>query len=505
MKLGFMVLAAWLGVINPTASAMTLEVQGNQVFATGPVDDDLRKFEDAFAKPNVDTVVFVNSPGGDLWTGLRVGQLIADKGYKTITAGTCVSACSIMFMAGKERRFSDAFRPNLTYVGIHGAANKDTRQILSNVQPQIFAFYKRNMGDKFNTAVMNQALYDMEDAGALLFVFDPERSANTAPYHCVSAQTPKAKCTSFKGMDAMSLGVITHANLVKVDLPTAFKSPPTVFGLPLNNLIPDLSVYYTDLASRQCLSDPCKTATAKLSELADNKAIAVPQQGLGRGSSFNADSPMSAVLRAVYACNHIRGQAVRLCDAEIVNQYDLRPTYQASAASHSESFAKLSIPKDKFYASEEFGGVFTSANTLRVSVVGDITPQKIDGITTMSTQDLVRSMTSAKPPALVDVVGAFQTIPLATAMLNAGTALEDTVQDAALEKRFAALLALIAPDTAAPVVFFCSGRNCWLSVNAALRAKKIGYTNVQWYRGGLESWNAAGLPTAAGVIRAVVY
>ncbi len=103
--------AVLCALVSPVALAMTVEVHGNQVFATGPVEDDLRKFEEAFAKPGVDTVVFVNSPGGDLWTGLRVGRMIASKGYRTVIAGSCMSACSIMFMGGKVRQFSDALPP----------------------------------------------------------------------------------------------------------------------------------------------------------------------------------------------------------------------------------------------------------------------------------------------------------------------------------------------------------------------------------------------------------
>ncbi len=40
-------------------------------------------------------------------------------------------------------------------------------------------------------------------------------------------------------------------------------------------------------------------------------------------------------------------------------------------------------------------------------------------------------------------------------------------------------------------------RECWVSYNAALRAINAGYTNVLWYRGGIEAWKAAGLPTLA--------
>jgi PQQ-dependent catabolism-associated CXXCW motif protein len=45
-----------------------------------------------------------------------------------------------------------------------------------------------------------------------------------------------------------------------------------------------------------------------------------------------------------------------------------------------------------------------------------------------------------------------------------------------------------------PLVFFCAGVECWESYNAALRALWIGYREVYWYRGGVTSWQAAGLP-----------
>ena len=33
-----------------------------------------------------------------------------------------------------------------------------------------------------------------------------------------------------------------------------------------------------------------------------------------------------------------------------------------------------------------------------------------------------------------------------------------------------------------------------MSYNASLRAIALGYTNVLWYRGGIEAWKQAGLP-----------
>ena len=40
-----------------------------------------------------------------------------------------------------------------------------------------------------------------------------------------------------------------------------------------------------------------------------------------------------------------------------------------------------------------------------------------------------------------------------------------------------------------PLVFFCTGSQCWESYNASLRAIYLGYTNVHWYRGGLNTWS----------------
>jgi rhodanese-related sulfurtransferase len=42
------------------------------------------------------------------------------------------------------------------------------------------------------------------------------------------------------------------------------------------------------------------------------------------------------------------------------------------------------------------------------------------------------------------------------------------------------------------MVFFCANVRCWLSYNASLRAVRLGYTGVRWYRGGIEAWGLGG-------------
>jgi len=56
-------------------------------------------------------------------------------------------------------------------------------------------------------------------------------------------------------------------------------------------------------------------------------------------------------------------------------------------------------------------------------------------------------------------------------------------------------LTKLPADKAAPVVFFCNAGSCWKSYKASVVAIKAGYAKVQWFRGGLPEWVAAGLPT----------
>src|SRR5262249_29789636 len=65
--------------------------------------------------------------------------------------------------------------------------------------------------------------------------------------------------------------------------------------------------------------------------------------------------------------------------------------------------------------------------------------------------------------------------------------LEDEIQQRLKDE----LATLTSGSLEMPLVFFCYGAKCWESYNAALRAIKLGYTKVYWYRGGISSWEAA--------------
>jgi rhodanese-related sulfurtransferase len=42
------------------------------------------------------------------------------------------------------------------------------------------------------------------------------------------------------------------------------------------------------------------------------------------------------------------------------------------------------------------------------------------------------------------------------------------------------------------LVFYCNGTACWKSYKAASVAKKAGYRQVYWFRGGVSEWKKAG-------------
>jgi rhodanese-related sulfurtransferase len=490
--------------IHASLQAMTVEVHGDTVFASGPVDDDYAKFRDAFDKPGVTTVAFVNSPGGDLTTSLRVGRLIAERNLKTVSAGFCMSACSIMFLGGVERRFSDSFRPNANVIGIHGAHDSATKQVNSILQPQMFAYFKQRMADRFNSDIMNIALYKMEDSGASLRVPEFARNETARPYHCANTQMPRTRCTNFAEANALTLGIITDIALVSLKIPQTMIDTPTVFTQSIGAPIGDVEAYFVEMLPLWCKTDQCKNGVGVWSKRPENRGMASRIDGSGVGFSNNRDSLQNAANSAIFQCNHIKNLPVALCEAQMVNGYNLRPIYQRAVESHNQARNSLSIPADKTFANEEFGGNFTSAKGFRTQKFMDITPQAIEGIKTITTQDVAKMLMSSSPPNLLEVTGGNPAVlPGSNSIAFGGNAFDNQALDTAFAERFTALLALLAPDKSAPLVLYCFGRNTWFSVNAALRAKNAGYSNLYWYRGGVESWSAAKLPTALPLVRAV--
>ena len=121
------------------------------------------------------------------------------------------------------------------------------------------------------------------------------------------------------------------------------------------------------------------------------------------------------------------------------------------------------------------------------------TPTSIPGGRVIGTQQLAQLLQNGQGKVIVlDVYGGPRRLPGAVPVLPAaqGGSFDDQVQQGFGQY----LRQITGGDASRMLVLYCEGVRCWSSYNAALRAMKLGYRNVVWYRGGIMAWQQAGLP-----------
>jgi PQQ-dependent catabolism-associated CXXCW motif protein len=137
---------------------------------------------------------------------------------------------------------------------------------------------------------------------------------------------------------------------------------------------------------------------------------------------------------------------------------------------------------------------------LHAGAMHGATPASIPGGQLVTTRQLVATLgaqrdvgPNALPPLLLfDVLGGAERLPGA---LNAVPAHQPGSFDDNVQREFGAFLRQVTQGRQdRPMVFYCQSTMCWMSYNAALRAIRMGYQKVGWYRGGVEAWKEAGLP-----------
>jgi PQQ-dependent catabolism-associated CXXCW motif protein len=500
--LTFLAFAIFSGCFLPLY-AMTLERVGNDLYATGPtVGEDFLSFKEALAHEGLERLILVNGSGGDLWTGMQVARMVQIANIKTVTSGFCMSACSLIFMAGQTRAFGTGHLPRTTMVGIHGASSKDTKTILAAAIPQMYALYKQQMGEKFEARIINQALYDIKEAYGFLRIREIQRNQekDRTPWFCPSSQTPFQACQQHTGQDAYTLDVVTQTETETLTLPASMQLKLGFFGRPLAPAASNLQDRAETLVSSLCQGKLlCQSTAEKVLKnyltRDDHKAIAVGLKKLGYGFRYGDDDPGAAMIKALYFCNHTSGNP-KLCRLVSVNDQELLPHYLEADAQASLLLQKANAPDEKILQTErnEPGGPIPSKLANQTRLTG-ITPKILEGIRQLDSAELLSALKQNERPVVIDVMAAGLTIPGTLNFINAGLAFDDPQKEASFEERFLNMLKEAAPALDQPVIFYCASSECWLSVNAAMRARKIGYTQVMWYRGGLAAWVRAGLPT----------
>ena len=140
---------------------------------------------------------------------------------------------------------------------------------------------------------------------------------------------------------------------------------------------------------------------------------------------------------------------------------------------------------------QDFGVAPTS--NLHAGAMHGPTPASIPGGQVVTTKGVVSLVQGKQAPYfLFDVLGGPETLPgaMPAAWLAQPGSFNDQVQ-----QQFSQMLQQGTQGRKdMPLIFYCLSNQCWMSYNAALRAINAGYTNVLWYRGGIEAWKSAGLP-----------
>jgi PQQ-dependent catabolism-associated CXXCW motif protein len=148
------------------------------------------------------------------------------------------------------------------------------------------------------------------------------------------------------------------------------------------------------------------------------------------------------------------------------------------------------------YANESRDWGIAPTNQLRQQPYHGPTPIQIPGAQVMQTRQLQAMLAGPASPILIDVLSDPGHLTLAGAVWLSGAGRGANFLDPVQSVLTQLLRQLSGGDKSRPMVFFCASAECWLSYNAALRAVAAGYSRVYWYRGGVEAWVAAGLPTA---------
>ena len=156
----------------------------------------------------------------------------------------------------------------------------------------------------------------------------------------------------------------------------------------------------------------------------------------------------------------------------------------------------MDVPR---YADEARDWGIVPLTSLRQPPYHAPTPIAIPGARVVHTKELLALLEGPGRPILVDVLSGEGHETLAGAVWLGGAGRGESLDDAVQADLIPLLAHLSAGSKSRSLVFFCASSECWLSYNAALRAVAAGYTQVFWYRGGIDAWVGADLPTARTV------
>lgn len=130
------------------------------------------------------------------------------------------------------------------------------------------------------------------------------------------------------------------------------------------------------------------------------------------------------------------------------------------------------------------GLFFGSFLVAGVALAEEEVPQFVSGTTRVSAEELISLVEKDSKLIIVDSRKASD---FDKGFIEGAISLPNTDTNAAS-------LAKIIPTKTTSILFYCNGVKCGRSGKAAEIAKAEGYTKLYWFRGGMEEWEAKGLP-----------
>jgi hypothetical protein len=202
------------------ALAMDINTVDNALILSGPVTGaELNQVKDALAaNPKIDLVVLRNSPGGDAWTGYRMGEFFRDKGLTTAVSGYCISSCSRMFLGGKQRLFTDDYPAARTFVGFHGHYDNSGNLDRGSVSKGgLYQWILRYSDGKADPDLVSRWIAIEKNGGAASFLHpDVSATLGHSVFFCDGVQNTTSNSTKCEPLatNALERGVITDVRRV---------------------------------------------------------------------------------------------------------------------------------------------------------------------------------------------------------------------------------------------------------------------------------------------------
>ena len=240
---------------------------------------------------------------------------------------------------------------------------------------------------------------------------------------------------------------------------------------------------------------------AKFLASGEHRAFALAaDKASGNGwTSDNADANR-AMINATYNCTRL---AKTVCHIYALNDGLESGTYDLFEKDSAAGLARLKPGAVKGFFRDENRdfGIPPRAELKGDSYHAD-TPMTLPGAKTVHTAALADMLAGGAKPLLIDTLDGNRHLTLPGAYWFRGAGSVKTEGNAQVGELTVKLVLGLVASKDAPIVVFCLSSQCWLSYNAALRLVEAGFTNVHWYRGGVEAWQGAGLPMVQSVFHA---